>query len=264
MIESVILSVLIGAATDAATPAPGSPPPVTPATCTTLHDVVMPVGYVTKKNDEDFSAIGGVLEDFARPIDPTDTPSAFDVQASMNGRSIPTTGAQTAINSLNTSEQSESMASDKVEKITTAINSNIGVEMQFMDKSLTDSPKGTDAQSDTLRDSVQQLMMLQHSLAAKYEDFNKTFLNIQGMANMQDPGQSQFFVGYLRALLLGQEPQPATNGGPTQYLNADQRTRLTDVAQNVENLRKAEVSFAPDEIGTYNQCNNAHIATPKP
>jgi hypothetical protein len=236
MIESVILSVLIGAATDAATAAPGSSLRVTPETCTTLHDVVMPVGYATKKNDEDFSAMGGVLEDFAR----------------------------TAINSPNTSEQSEAMASDKVERFTTAINSNIGVEMQAMDNSLTYVPKGADADSDALRDSVQQLMMLQHSLAAKYEDFNKTFLNIQGMANMQDPGESQFFVGYMRALLLGQEPQPATNGGPTQYLNADQRSRLTDVAQIVENLRKAEGSFAPGEISVYNQCNNGHIATPKP
>jgi hypothetical protein len=81
---------------------------------------------------------------------------------------------------------------------------------------------------------------------------------------MQDPGESQFFVGYMRALLLGQEPQPATNGGPTQHLNADQRSRLTDVAQIVENLRKAEGSFTPDEISAYNQCNNARIATPKP
>jgi hypothetical protein len=283
MIASVLFSVLAGVAA----PSPSPSPPfsteiypqiihtVTSETCTELHKLVMPVGFVTKKNDEAIDAMAFKLQKFLSGIDPQDVPSLAELQAAINGGDVGTGANADEVDPSANDDTllygpSQVIKAAQIDTIANEIYGNLVTESSFMKQSWSDYPQGSDAKVDEMRQHAQNLMDLQRSLADKYENFARTYLSNQNMAFTQSPSQREFFKLYMRALLLGQAAalgQPGTGDNTDDgYLSQSERARLGDVAQVVQGLRKEERIFAPEEISTYNECNSAHILieTPTP
>lgn len=277
----LILSLLAGVAlpTPSPTPPPVSTPfyptiihTVTSETCTTLHNLVMPVGYVTKKNDEAFTGMQDRIQQIFGQFTGHDAPTRADLMKLGDSRDA-TSGA--SADQIDPSGQDDSLLygpsqvikAAQIDSIANAIYGNLVLESQFMNKSLAEYPPGANANVDEMRKHAQALMELQRSLADKYENFARTYLSNQNMAWTQDPGQREYFKAYLRALLLGEAVRLDNAGSDDDgyhYLTQADRARIGSAAEVVQGLRQEERVFAPEEISTYNACNSAHIVIESP
>lgn len=280
MIASLILGALTAVSTVAPSPAPAaSATPaipeiihtVTSEACTTLQNLLMPVGYVTKRNDDAFGGMQTHLLSVVNNFNSHDMPTQAELMALGDSKDV-TTGAN--VSQIDPSGQDDNLLYSpkavlevaKMDSIANQIYSNLAVEASFMDKSWKEYPAGADPKVDKMRQDAQNLMDLQRALADKYENFSKTYLNNQELAWTKDPGEREFFKAYLRALLLGQAAAFSTAGtnSLTNGLTKDQVAKIGSVADVVNGLRNAEHLYAPEQISTYNTCNGTTIPVPTP
>jgi hypothetical protein len=277
---------LLGALTGVTVPSPSPSPSVsvgpypqiihtiTSKSCTALHNVIMPVGYVTKKNDEAFTGMQDRIDEIFSEFGDRDGPTRADLLR-LGGSKDATAGSE--VDQIDPSGQDDNLLygpdqilkAAQIDTIANDIYANVELESQFMKNSLAQYPPGADAKVDEMRQHAQNLMDLQRSLADKYENFAKTYLNNQNMAWTKDPGEREFFKAYLRALLLGEAVHMDNAGSGAsnyRYLSHDQVVRIGSVADVVQGLHNEERAFAPEELDTYNECNSSHIVieTPPP
>jgi hypothetical protein len=258
------------------TPAP-SPLPVivhtkTSPLCTALHSYAMPIGYVTRRNDDAFRAISHSLRAYLSGIYPGDVPTAAEMASTMHGEpegaQADATGAERLDDQL-LFGPGQTLTVAEVDDVANQIYSNLLVERKFMDQWWHDVPEHSDPQIDAMRQHLQNLMDLQRALADRYERFAGLYLGDRGMAALESPQQRAQFKVFLRALLLGEaaalldDPNQPMNDG---YSSVSQRARLGNVAQVVRNLRDEEHQYAASALSTVNSCDGMkfQLQTPGP
>jgi hypothetical protein len=282
----VIVSLILGIAiavlpTPAASPTNAPPEPYpeiihtkTSPACTTLRNLLTPVGFVTRRNDEAIRAMAISLQKFLSGIDPADVPSLAEVEAAQ-GVADSSTGANVTSIDQSTADDSllygptQVLQAAGIERIANEIYANITLEDSYMKQSWSDYPQGSDPTVDALRQTAQDMIDLQRGIVDRYESFAGSYLSNQGMASVQTPTQREYFKLYLRALLLGQAAQLTENASDAtddDYPTPSQIARLGSVAQVVRGLQQEERVFAPAYFSTYNECNGTHftIVSPSP
>lgn len=135
-----------------ASPAPAATPPVivtvvSSPLCSAVRTVALPVGYVTRRNDEAFAAAGSVLGELAR-----NNPDA--------GKT--TSAAAGDLPQVVTPSNTASMT--RIRQLASAISQNLMLERDAISKSWRDSPAGRDPKIDALRQRLINLMDLQDAL----------------------------------------------------------------------------------------------------
>jgi hypothetical protein len=247
----------------------------TSESCTTLRNLLTPVGFVTRRNDDAIKAMAVSVQKFLSGVDPADVPSLADVEAAQNGADVSTGADVSQVDQSTADDQllygpSSIIKAAEIDRVANEIYHNIVVEDDYMKQSWGAYPQGSDPQVDALRQRAQNLIDLQRGIADRYEDFARTYLNNQNMAQTWSPSEREYFKLYLRALLLGQaaaltqgDADAVDNDG---YLSQSERARLGTVAEVVRGLHAEEASFAPAYLSTYNQCNGTHftIVSPSP
>jgi hypothetical protein len=267
----VAFLLLLAATTGAAAPAPSASSlptivhTVTSRSCSSLHDAIMPIGYVLKKNDEAFGGMSDRLQqifsDFSNQGGaPTSqqlmqlggskySPSGPDQpHKEYAGPSVDPGGGES---NLLYSPPQVAKAS-QIDAIANAVYGNLNVASQVLDQSLAAVPSGTDAKTDEMRSRAQALMALQHSFADNYETFVKTYVNNQNSSWVTSSDQKAFVDAYMGALLAGKEVKDNS-------LPDSERTRVNAIADVVQNLHQGEQAYGAELISTYNQCNGTHI-----
>lgn len=237
--------------------------------CTTLHNLLTPVGFVTRRNDAAIGAMAVSLQKMLSGIDPADVPSLAEVEAAQ-GIADTSTGANVTSIDQSTADDSvlygpsQVIKAAQIETIANEIYANLTLEDSYMKQSWTDFPRGADPTVDALRQRAQNMMDLQRAVADRYQAFAGSYLSNQGMAAMHDPTQREYFKLYLRALLLGQAAALTENGSDATddgYVSQSERARLGSVAQVIRGLHEEEAAFAPTYLSTYDQCNGTHFTT---
>lgn len=272
MFASLILATVLAAggnSSPAPSPLPTLPPLIirtqTSATCTALHKYFTSIGYVTRRNDEAFYAMGRSVRAFVAGIYPSDVPSAGELAAAQSGSGD--TG--TASDELGGPNQDDTLlygpgqilTAARIETVANEIYGNLVTEGKIMNESWKEYPAGSDRNIDAMRQHLQNMMDLQRGLADKYENFARTYLSNNGMVQVEDPSQQTYFKLYLRALLLGdvselqESPDSATDDG---YVSTRDRERLGTVADLVHGLSEEERTYAPAVIPTMNACNGTN------
>jgi hypothetical protein len=261
------------AAAPAPSPAASTPPTIvhtiTSRSCTTLSDTIMPIGYVLKKDDEAFGGMSDRLQwIFTNFANQGGSPTRDQLMQLGDSKAVYGSGSRGSpavdpgdqdTNQFYSPAQTAKAA--EVDAIVNAVNGNLGLASQAMDKSLSALPQGSDPKADELRSRAQDLMALQRTFAQNYDTFIKSYVNNANVAWAVNPDQKVFVNAYLVALLNGKGPSDP------HALPESEQTRVAAIASTVQNLHDGEQSFAAEVISTYNQCNGTHIdlnATPSP
>ncbi len=240
--------------------------------CTTLHNLLTPVGFVTRRNDAAIGAMAVSLQKLLSGIDPADVPTLAEVEAAQ-GIADTSTGANVTSIDQSTADDSvlygptQVLKAAQIETIANEIYANITLEDSYMKQSWSDYPQGSDPAVDALRQRAQNMIDLQRAVADRYQAFAGSYLSNQGMAAMRGPTQREYFKLYLRALLLGQAAALTENGSDATndgYISQSERARLGSVAQVIRGLHEEEAAFAPAYLSTYDECNGTHFTTVAP
>lgn len=276
MVASLILALATGAVSAPASPAPSpqaSSLPlivhaITSRSCSALHDTIMPVGFVLKKNDE---ALGGMADRLQQIFSDFANQGGAPTRAQLSqlGDSNYKDSGKFAMQvdpGLAPTDQlyspSQIVKASQIDSIANAIKGNLALATQVMGKSLDALPQGTDAKADEMRARAQAVMNLQQSYAENYAHFVDTYVSNSNAAWAINPDQRAFVNAYLNALLAGQ--QPGANA-----LSAGERTQIASIANVAQNLNEDEKSFGAEVVSTYNQCNGTTTnvnagSSPKP
>jgi predicted Rdx family selenoprotein len=245
MLSSLMLAALV-----AASPSPtgqASAPPliyhavVSPG-CTTLRNVILPIGYVTKRNDAAFRAMSQHLQSFVN-------------QANILGTSTVEDNDQLLYGPKQTLEVAT------IDDITGQIFHNLSVEDALMTQSWREYPQGSDPAVDALRQRVQNLIDLQRALVGTYRQFTGMFQGNNDMpAKLMDPQK-------LRQSILALDL--ALNGTPSigqlrDLTDASSVAKYGDVSQIVNQFGKEQDAFAHEVISQYNTCQGTNIRFSSP
>jgi hypothetical protein len=256
------------------TPVPTATPPpeiyrtVVSPMCSTLRNLALPVGYVTRKNDSAFRAMSHSLQTFLSGFYPTDVPTQADLEAVASASGYTGSGADAMGPESGLDDQllygpGQVLTAADIDGVAQQIFHNIVVENSFMQQSWKEYPKGVDPNVDAMRQQAQNVIDLQRALADRYEDFAQLYLSNQGMAALQTQSQRAIFKQYLRALLLGDAVNLNADGTAAYsddgFSSTSERAKLGSVAQVVRDLTIQERSFAQGEISSLNVCNGTHI-----
>ena len=283
MLATIILASL-GAFAPAPSPVPTLPPiivrTVTTETCTTLHQLVRPVGYVSRRNDAAFRAMALSTQKFLGHFMPGDAPTAADLQAALGS----TYGSGTPLTALEGSSQTDdsllygpqqTLSASRIDAVAQQIFENIILERGIMKKSLSKFPPGRNARVDAMRRLAQNVIDLQYALANRYERFAGTYIDEIGVSGMTANSASDLsaFKVALRALLFGDANGLAADsagnpsaGNNVEFKSINDLAQAGSTAQVVRTLRAEEFAFARTLVSTFNQCHGTHyiIKSPKP
>src|SRR5579863_308701 len=190
MYTSLLLTTLV--AVSSPTPAPTLPPEIihtiSSPLCSSLQNTIMPVGYVSKINDQAFRTMALSTQKFLANIYPGDVPTQGDMDAAL--RQSPT-GSATAIDAGSSNHDDDLLYSPgqilsaaRIDAVAQQIFQNINLENQYMRESYKSYPEGSDAKVDALRKRAQNLIDLQMALATRYEQFAGTYIGNMGVPEM--------------------------------------------------------------------------------
>ncbi len=301
MFAALTLSSLL-AVTGAPAPAPTPTlPPViirtiTTARCTTLHEMMRPIGYVTRRNDDAFRAMAYSTRDFLSHFMPGDVPSVADLQASLgpyNGQGSGLNGTGTAMSTnLSSSRGNDSLlygpsqvlSAARIDDVAQQIFGNIMVERSILTKSYKKFPQGQNPKIDAMRRNAQNVMLLQEALANRYEQFAGTYFDGMDLARMTANNSADVATIKisLRELLLGDTTglagaanrKVSPNDPFFGYDSIDQLAQYGNPGEVLTALRGQEFAFTSQLIRTYNVCHQSHYilapihtmpaASPKP
>ncbi len=275
------------------TPTPGTSTPfypvimhtVTTETCATLDHLMLPVGFVARRNDAAIATMALSTQKFLSHFMPGDVPTAADVQAALgnsNGSSPNLNGTGTALSTSESSSQEDDslvygpgqiLNASRIDALAQQIYINIKLERDYLKTSEKDYPPGSNPKVDALRARAEGLIELQSALADRYEQFAGTYLDSMGVAGMTSQNASDLatFKITLRGLLLGDtnglasyspDGNDSENGG---FSSVAELAKDGTPGQVVSGLRAVEYSFASSVLATYDQCRGTHyiLAPPK-
>lgn len=276
---SLVLAVVLGATpTPSPLPFPEILHTVTSPGCETLHHVTLPVGYVTRVNDQAFRAMAFSTQKFMSFFMPGDTPSAADIQAALgnsNGQDPQLNGTGSAMSTEMSASSSDdpilyspkqTIMAANIDRVAEEIIGNLALEKKYVDESLAQYPPGTDPKVDELRAHAQDVMALQQSLAGRYEQFAGEYIDNMGVADMTRMNQADLSTIKLalRALLVGQGGalqgvQAQDSSDPNYgYSSIQELAKQGSTGQIVSALRDQEFAFSSALFDTYNQCHGTH------
>ena len=303
MFAALTLSSLLAvAASPAPAPTPTLPPviirTITTARCTTLHEMMRPIGYVTRRNDDAFRAMAFATQKFLSNFIPGDVPTVADIQASLGSNNGQTTGVglngtgtpmSTSLSSSRGNDPlvygpSQVLSAARIDAVAQQIFGNIMVERSFLTKSYKKFPPGKNPKVDAMRRAAQNVMTLQEALANRYEQFAGTYFDGMDLSRMtaNNNGDVATIKMALRELLLGDTRGLA--GGPGSkatpndpffgYKSVDQLAQDGNPGEVLTALKGQEFAFTSTLIHTYNVCHQSHyilapihtmpVASPKP
>jgi hypothetical protein len=279
MFAQILLTTLVAATSP--TPEPTLPPEIihtiSSPVCSSLQNTIMPIGYVTKINDQALRSMALSTQKFLSNIYPSDIPTAADVDAAMSTSA----GGSPTVSELGASQTDDDLlyspgqilSAARIDSVAQQIFLNIALENQYLQQSYKEYPVGTDPKVDALRQRAQQMVDLQQAMASRYEQFAGTYLSNIGSAAEQTNDQSSLALlkVYMRGLLLGDTNGLATlspsgdNGG---FPSVRELARNGTPGQVLNELRTQEFAFAPEMIGTFNDCKGTKFTlkttTPAP
>jgi hypothetical protein len=278
---SVVLAAVLGASPS---PSP-SPLPfpeilhtITSPGCDTLHHVTLPVGYVTRVNDQGFRAMAFSTQKFMSFFMPGDVPTAADIQAALgnsNGANPQLNGTGSAMSTEMSSSSGDdpilyspkqTIMAANIDRVAEQIIGNLALEKKYVDDSLKQYPPGTDPQVDALRAHAQNVMALQEALAGRYEQFAGEYIDNMGVADMTRGSQADLATlkEALRALLVGQGgalqgAQAESSSDPNYgYPSIQDLAKQGSTGQIVSALRDQEFGFSSALFNAFNECHGTH------
>jgi hypothetical protein len=215
--------------------------------CSSVRSLAVPLGYVTRRNDEAFAAIDHNILKFME-----DTPGLSQTTVA----ELQTLGS--ALDDAATYTPSGEMDVIQMDKIAYAIVQNLTLEDSVMQKSWDEYPKGKFPAIDSFRQRMQNLMDLQRSLAEKYLAFTGTYLDNRGQARFQEnPAQ---FKAFLRDTLVGLTSAAAasrTQSDPEVLPQAStaNTAKYGSIADVVKEMRLQELAFGSEVIQAGDTCS---------
>jgi len=239
------LVTLASAATPLPSPAPQATPPLkvivnvrSSSLCSAVRSMAVPIGYVTRRNDEAFSAIDHSMLSFMENTRGA-TPAGAAELRSM-GNDLDDLEVYTPTNEANVVQ---------MDKIAYEILQNVTLEDHAMNQSWHDYPKGHSESVDAFRQRMQNLIDLQRALANKYMDFTGIYLDNRGQARFSQSAAE--FKSVLRDTIMGLGSALAdsrTQSDPEMLPKADARAivRRGNVAEIVRELRLQEQAFSQE------------------
>ncbi len=285
MFAALTLSSLLAVVpSPAPAPTPTLPPviirTITTARCTTLHEMMRPIGYVTRRNDDAFRAMAFATQKFLSHFIPGDVPTIADLQASLgssNGSGSALNGTGTAMSTSLSSSQgndplvygpSQILNAARIDSVAQQIFGNIMVERSFLTKSYKKFPAGKNPKVDAMRRAAQNVMTLQEALASRYEKFAGTYFDGMDLARMTTNNQSGVATlkMTLRGLLLGDTRGLASDShrklSPNDpffgYQSVNQLAQDGNPGEVLTALKGQEFAFTSTLIHTYNVCHQSH------
>lgn len=213
--------------------------------CSSVRSMAVPIGYVTRRNDEAFAAMNhSVLKYFesVRGVTSAGVPDMEALSSELDDSAIYTpTGALSAM---------------KVGQIAYDVDQNLTLEDRIMQDSWTKYPKGAYPNIDAMRDRLQNLMDLQRALVARYTEFASVYTDNAGQAKFADDAAS--FKSLLRDTILGLSSALAHAHDPEEYTPAygtvHELARAGRVSDVVKELKLQEMAFSNEIVGAGNSC----------
>ncbi len=208
--------------------------------------MAVPIGYVTRRNDEAFAAINHSLLKFFESVRGVSSAGTQDLEAlgsELDDASIYTpTGTLSAM---------------KVGQLAYDVAQNLTLEDQIMHDSWTKYPKGEYPNVDAMRDRLQNLMDLQRALVGRYVEFASTYNDNAGQAKYADDAAS--FKALLRDTILGLSSALAHANDPG-FTEAPSPETVHDLARTgkvgdvVRELKLQELAFSTEIVDAGNSC----------
>lgn len=207
------------------------------AFCTAVRAMTLPVGYVVGVNQEAISAMAG------------DTAAIFAPTASKT-------------------DPSSNRAQDRLREATFDVAQNLTLAENVLNASWKEFPKGSDAKVDAMRQRLQNLIDLQRSLLAKYQQVAERDNNpclIESYAHslycLRESGTAQMLTVddvrmLMRAGISGQllTQSEATDPGGAAKNVAHDVARFGDVAHVEKQLTLQEMAFSKEAQVAGNTC----------
>lgn len=245
---------IVLAAVVAATPAPKPSEPLkviihirsNTTFCSSVRTMAVPIGYVTRRNDEAFAAINHSLLKFfesVRGVSSAGTQDMETLSSELDDAAIYTpTGTLSAM---------------KVGQIAYDIAQNLTLEDQVMHDSWTKYPKGVYPNVDAMRERLQNLMDLQRALVGRYVEFASTYSDNAGQAKYADDAAS--FKALLRETILGlssalAHAHDASDAEMPSPETVHDLARTGKVADVVRELKLQELAFSSEIVDAGTSC----------
>jgi len=214
--------------------------------CSSVRNMAVPIGYVTRRNDEAFVAINhSILNYFesVRGVTSAGVPDMEALSSELDDALVYTpTGALSAM---------------KVNQLAYDIVQNLTLEDKVMRESWAKYPKGAFPNIDAMRDRLQNLIDLQRALAARYMQFASIYTDNAGQAKFQEDAAT--FKSLLRDTILGQASALA-HANDLSELETPSPEAVHDLAHTgsvadvVKELRLQENAFSTEIVDAGNSC----------
>lgn len=236
-----------------ATPSPQPTPPLKVIVnekstnfCSSIRKMAVPIGYVTRRNDEAFGAIDHRLVRFLENTRGVSGTGAGEVQALASA--LDDDAIYGPMNAVDV---------EQMDKIAYDIMQNLTLEDNVMRQSWKDYPRGKFPTIDGLRQRLQNLMDLQRSLANSYMSFTSTYLDNRGQARFAQDAAS--FKTLLREIILGLSSALASSHAQVDPEIAPQASAHDiathgDVKAVVKELRLQELAFTSEILTAGDTC----------
>jgi len=214
--------------------------------CSSVRTMAVPIGYVTRRNDEAFAAINHSVLRFFESVRGVSSATVHDMQtldSELDDAAIYTpTGA---------------LSTMKVNQIAYDIMQNLTLEDKVMRDSWAKYPKGLFPTIDAMRDRLQNLMDLQRALAGRYIQFASIYTDNAGQAKFAEDAAT--FKSLLRDTILGQASALA-HANDLSELETPSPEAVHDIAHTgsvadvVKQLKLQEAAFSTEIVEAGNSC----------
>ena len=214
--------------------------------CTSIRTMAVPIGYVTRRNDQAFGAIDHRMVTFLENIRGVSAADAGELQALASA--LDDDDIYGPMNDLDVVQ---------MDKIAYDIMQNLTLEDNVMKQSWKQYPQGKFPTIDGLRQRLQNLMDLQRSLANSYMSFTSTYLDNRGQARFSENTAS--FKSLLRNTILGLSSALAASHAEVDPEIAPQASAHDiatrgDVKEVVKELRLQELAFTSEILTAGDTC----------
>jgi hypothetical protein len=224
--------------------------------CSSMHDVIVPVAYVTHRNEEAFAALNHSMLKFLEQVPGLKNSTVLQMSsldASLDQAELYSPDAVLTVKQMNT--------------ITYEMAQNLTLEGQVMSASWKQYPKGKFPNVDAFRQRLQNMIDLQRGLEEKYYQFSQMYLD------NRDQGQYapsvSVFESFLHGTLAGygsalSESQKQSDPEVLPQADASGVAHDGNVAQMVRELHLQELAFADEFVTAGRTCGLLPAATPSP
>lgn len=248
-----MLALLLLAAAVAASPAPQPTPHLkvivnvkSTALCSAVKSMAVPLGYVTRRNEQAFAAMNHAM-----------------LQFMINTAGVTDAGVadlHSLDNSLDDAEMytpNSELQVTKMNRIAYDVVQNLTLEDQVMNQSWREYPRGKSPSVDALRQRMQNLMDLQRALANQYLEFAGMYLDNRGQA--QFSGSPAYTKAFLRSTLLGLSSAMAAASKQRDpeilpQASAHDIAHSGKVGEIVRELRLQDMAFSNEILGAADTC----------